>query len=110
MSFYGSLVSIPTLLSIMGVQTNYNVQKGYYQSQINALYYKQSRDLLRLHEAQLVRQQEPKYIQAGQGWQGMIYDSQGNLKTPPSPQQQPAVPSPNADIAVNEGDTGHRPQ
>lgn len=103
MSFYGSLISIPTLLSVMGVQTNYNVQKSYYASQLNALYYRQSRQLLRMHEAQLIRQQEPKYIQSGQGWQGMEYDADGNLK----PQtQQPAAPTASVSTVVNAAEPG----
>lgn len=76
--YYSSLLAIPTLLSVMGIVTNYNLEKSYFNSQINAQYYKQSRELLKAHAAQLIREQETKFAKAGVTWQGMVYDKDGN--------------------------------
>ncbi|GAK63520.1 uncharacterized protein PAN0_003d1725 [Moesziomyces antarcticus] len=76
--YYGSLLAIPTLLSVMGIVTNYNLEKSYFNSQINAQYYKQSREMLKAHAAQLIREQEQKFAKAGVTWQGMTYDKNGN--------------------------------
>ncbi|KAI3481761.1 hypothetical protein L1887_55608 [Cichorium endivia] len=62
----------------MGIVTNYNLEKSYFNSQINAQYYKQSRELLKAHAAQLIREQETKFAKAGVTWQGMVYDKDGN--------------------------------
>ncbi len=61
-----------------GIVTNYNLEKSYFNSQINAQYYKQSRELLKAHAAQLIREQETKFAKAGVTWQGMVYDKDGN--------------------------------
>ncbi|PWZ00566.1 hypothetical protein BCV70DRAFT_216743 [Testicularia cyperi] len=79
MSFYSALISIPMILSITGIKTNYNVQKSYYNSMLNAEYYKMSRDMLKQHEAQLIKSQEERFAKAGQTWKGMIYDKDGNV-------------------------------
>lgn len=80
MGFFGSLLAIPTLISYLGIQTNYNLQKSYYNSQIQAEYYKQSREMLRAHATKLIQDQEKKFAKAGQTWPGMIYDAEGNLR------------------------------
>ncbi len=76
--YWGSLLAIPTLLSVMGIVTNYNLEKSYFNSQINAQYYKQSREMLKAHAAQLIQEQESKFAKAGVTWQGMVYDKDGH--------------------------------
>ncbi|SJX61775.1 uncharacterized protein SRS1_12760 [Sporisorium reilianum f. sp. reilianum] len=80
MGFYGSLLAIPTMLSVLGIVTNYNLEKSYFNSQLNAQYYKQSREMLRAHSAKLIREQEQKFAQAGYQWNGMVYDKDGNVR------------------------------
>lgn len=80
MGFYGSLLAVPTMLSILGIQTNYNLEKSYFNSQLNAQYYKQSRELLRAHAAKLTRNQEEKFAKAGVTWPGMMYDKDGQVR------------------------------
>ncbi|CBQ71903.1 conserved hypothetical protein [Sporisorium reilianum SRZ2] len=80
MGFYGSLLAIPTMLSVLGIVTNYNLEKSYFNSQLNAQYYKQTREMLRAHSAKLIREQEQKFAQAGYQWNGMIYDKDGNVR------------------------------
>ncbi|SNX83196.1 uncharacterized protein MEPE_01902 [Melanopsichium pennsylvanicum] len=79
MGFYGALLAVPTMLSVLGIVTNYNVQKSYYNSQINAQYYKQTREMLRAHTAKLIQEQEAKFANAGQTWPGMIYGADGEV-------------------------------
>lgn len=81
MGFYGSLLAVPTMLSILGIQTNYNLEKSYFNSQLNAQYYKQSRELLRAHAAKLTRDQEEKFAKAGVTWPGMMFDSEGQVRS-----------------------------
>lgn len=79
MGFFGSLLAIPTMLSYLGIQTNYNLERSYFNSQINAEYYKQSREMLRAHAAKLIQEQEKKFAAAGQSWPGMIYNKDGEV-------------------------------
>lgn len=87
MGFYGSLLAVPTMLSVLGIITNYNLEKSYFNSQLNAQYYRQTREMLRAHSAKLIQEQEAKFAKAGQTWTGMIYNADGELNkgvTPPS--------------------------
>ena len=105
MGYFGSLISIPTMLSVLGIVTNYNLERSYFNSQINAQYYKQTREMLRAHAAKLIREQEMKFAKSGQTWNGMIYDQDGNVNAgakmptwngnvvamPPTAEEQSAV-------------------
>lgn len=79
MGFYGSLLAVPTMLSILGIITNYNLGKSYYNSELNAQYYKQSREMLRAHTAKLIQDQEKKFANAGVSWNGMVYGKDGQV-------------------------------
>ncbi|TKY87090.1 hypothetical protein EX895_003767 [Sporisorium graminicola] len=117
MGFYGSLLAVPTMLSVLGIVTNYNLEKSYYNSQLNAQYYKQTREMLRAHSAKLIREQEQKFAQAGVKWQGMIYDKDGNLRpgahapswhgqaigAPPTAAQGAAQPAANTGAGAGAG-------
>uniref|UniRef100_V5GNW9 Uncharacterized protein n=1 Tax=Kalmanozyma brasiliensis (strain GHG001) TaxID=1365824 RepID=V5GNW9_KALBG len=100
MGFYGSLLAVPTMLSILGIQTNYNLEKSYFNSQLNAQYYKQSRELLRAHALKLTRDQEMKFAKAGYRWPGMIWDADGNMRVPGS--EGSAVGVPTQEMASNQ--------
>ncbi|SPC66950.1 uncharacterized protein UHOD_02509 [Ustilago sp. UG-2017b] len=110
MGFFGSLLAIPTMISYLGIQTNYNLQKSYFNSQIQAEYYKQSREMLRAHAAKLIQEQEKKFAKAGQTWPGMVYDAEGNLrqgaKVPMSGGKVVDVPPKPARQGVDAGDAG----
>ncbi len=79
MAFYSSLLAIPTILSIMGIVTYHNLEKAYFNSQINAQYYKTNRDMLKAHAAKLIQDQETKFAKAGYKWDGMIYNANGEV-------------------------------
>lgn len=80
MGFYGSLLAVPTMLSILGIVTNYNLEKSYFNSQLNAQYYKQTREMLRAHTTKLIQDQEQKFAAAGVKWNGMMYDASGHVR------------------------------
>lgn len=81
MGFYGSLLAVPTMLSVLGIVTNYNLEKSYFNSQLNAQYYKQTREMLRAHSAKLIQDQEAKFAKAGQTWNGMIFNKDGEVNS-----------------------------
>ncbi|KAJ9478246.1 hypothetical protein PHBOTO_001803 [Pseudozyma hubeiensis] len=81
MGFYGSLLAVPTMLSVLGIVTNYNLEKSYFNSQLNAEYYRQTREMLRAHTAKLIKEQEEKFAKQGTTWKGMVYDQDGNVRT-----------------------------
>lgn len=80
MGFYGSLIAVPTLLSVLGIITNYNLEKSYFNSQLNAQYYRQNREMLKAHAAKLIKDQETKFAKAGYTWNGMIWDGEGKVR------------------------------
>ncbi|SPO23190.1 uncharacterized protein UTRI_01868 [Ustilago trichophora] len=79
MGLFGSILAIPGMLSIMGFVTDYNLEKSYFNSELNLNYWKQSRDMLRAHTAALIKKQEQKFAQAGTTWNGMIYNADGRV-------------------------------
>lgn len=116
MGFYGGILAIPGMLSIMGFITDYNLEKSYFNSEINLNYWKQSREMLRAHTAALIKKQEQKFAQAGTTWNGMVYNADGQVnpgaklpswagRTVAEPEQEDKTPGADGD-AGGDGSAG----